>query len=45
MKRTVPFFIGIINVDAPHSQLFLRFETPILTNIFLRFKTPILLLK
>ena len=29
MKRTVPFFLGIIIVGAAHSELFLRFKTPI----------------
>ena len=33
MKRTVPFFLGIINVGAAHSELFLRFKTPIFTNL------------
>ena len=33
MKRTVPFFLGIINVGAAHSELFLYFKIPMLTNI------------
>ena len=32
IKRTVPFFFGIINVGAAHSELFIRFKTPILTS-------------
>ena len=32
-KQTVPFFLGIINAGAPHSDLFLRFKTPIFTNL------------
>ena len=27
MKQTVPFFLGIINVGATHSELFLHFKS------------------
>ena len=33
MKRTVPFFLGIINVGAAHSKSFLRFKIPIFTYL------------
>ena len=33
MKRTVPFFLGIINVGTAHSELFLHFKIPISTNL------------
>ena len=32
IKRTVPFFFGIINVGAAHSELLIRLRTPILTR-------------
>ena len=33
MKQTVPMFLGIINVDAAHSESILRFKTPMFTNL------------
>ena len=33
MKRTVPLYQGIKKVGAVHSELFLRFKTPMLTNL------------
>ena len=33
MKQTASFFSEIINVCAVHSELFLRSETPLLTNL------------
>ena len=33
MKQTVQFFLGIKNVGAAHSDLFLRFKAPILNNL------------
>ena len=32
MKQTVPSFLDIIHVGAGHSELFLRFKTPMFTN-------------
>ena len=32
MKRTVAFFLEILNVGAAHSELFSRFKTPMFTN-------------
>ena len=33
LKRTVPFFLGIIKVGAARLELFLRFNTPIFINL------------
>ena len=33
MKRTVPFFLGIIKVGAFHPKLFLHFNTPMFINL------------
>ena len=33
MKLKAPFFLGIINVGASHSELFLRFKSPVDTNL------------
>ena len=33
MKRSVPFFLGIGNIGAAYSELFLHFKTPMLTNL------------
>ena len=33
MKQIVPFFLGIINVGASHSKLFIGLKTPMLTNL------------
>ena len=33
MKQTVQFFLGIINVRAIHSELFLHFKTPMHTYL------------
>ena len=35
MKQTVPFLLGVINVGAAHSELFLYFETPLFTNLLI----------
>ena len=38
MKRTLPFYLGIIKVGAAHMKIFLPFNTPIfidlLTSVF-----------
>ena len=35
MKPIVPLFLRIKNVGASYSELFLRFETPTLTNLLI----------
>ena len=33
MKQTVPFLLGVINVGTTHSELFLRFNTPMFAHL------------
>ena len=35
MKQKISLFLGITNVGAAHSNLFLRFKTPIFTNLLI----------
>ena len=34
MKQTVPLSLGIVNVDAAHSELYLCFKAPKSTTLF-----------